>query len=151
MYEVLVFAGLLPAAMMTGLMTTLLVVFRPMWDRQPDDAAAVGFRDFVAHAAGNRILTALSLIPALCAAGIAVVGAPGTTELAYAVAGGGVYFVGFFLWTMIFNLPIYRAVAAWTDAPPYRDARALMRRFHLNNAVRLACALATSVLFFLAA
>ncbi|MGF6882844.1 hypothetical protein ABIA39_001786 [Nocardia sp. GAS34] len=55
------------------------------------------------------------------------------------------------IWTAIFNLPIYKAVAKWslTDDTP-ADVRTQIRRFHTPNLGRLTAALATSVLFFVA-
>ncbi|WP_429426338.1 hypothetical protein [Nocardia sp. GAS34] len=44
------------------------------------------------------------------------------------MTGGGVFLLGFFIWTAIFNLPIYKAVATWnlTEATP-ADVRTQMR------------------------
>ncbi|MFE3956813.1 anthrone oxygenase family protein [Nocardia sp. NPDC059091] len=68
-----------------------------------------------------------------------------------ALTGGEVFLVGFFLWTAIVNLPIYKAVAKWklAEATP-ADVRTQIRRFHTSNLGRLTAALATTVLFFVA-
>jgi hypothetical protein len=62
---------------------------------------------------------------------------------------GGQMVGGFFLWTALFNLPIYRAMAGWNETQS-GEVWPLLRRFHRANVVRLAAALALTVLFFLA-
>lgn len=154
MYQVLVFAAILASAMLVGLMTTLLSVMRAMWRQQSDRTAARSLQDFLRQAATNRVLSTLTIIPVISAIVIAFLGAPSTVKYDCALAGGGVFLVGFFLWTAMFNLPIYQAVSAWdlasnsTDTPV--DTRAVISRFHRVNTVRLSAALATSLLFLLA-
>ena len=151
MYLALVFVALLSAAMMVGLMTTLLTVMGPMWRRQSDDVAARSLQDFLRIAPGNPILQGLTVLPPAVGLAIVVIGAPAGGQYLCALLGGAVFAAGFTAWTVVVNLPIYRTVAAWslTAAPP--DFRAVLGQFQRANAVRLAAALATTVLFFLAA
>lgn len=151
MYRTLAFLAILSAAMLVGLMTTLLTVMRGMWNQQSDAGAARGFQDFLQHAATNRVLSTLTIIPIISAVWMAFLHAPDTTAKVCALTGGGVFLIGFFVWTAVFNLPIYKAVAKWdlTEAIP-DDVRTEIGRFHASNIGRLTAALATSVLFFLA-
>jgi predicted small integral membrane protein len=96
-------------------------------------------------------LSTLSILPVFCAIGLAFLPAPdATTKFWFAMAGGQSFLAGFFLWTAFFNLPIYRAVAAWPREVPAADARSLILRFHQANVVRLGASLLSSLLFFLA-
>lgn len=151
MYQVLIFLAILAAAMLVGLMTTLLSVMRSMWRGQDDDVAARSLQEFLRFAATNRILSTLTIIPILCSIVIAFLGAPTTGKYVFALTGGGVFLVGFFLWTAVFNLPIYKLVSGWDLASTPVDVRAVIGRFHRVNIVRLSAALITSGLFFLAA
>ncbi|HEY4453959.1 MAG TPA: DUF1772 domain-containing protein [Pseudonocardiaceae bacterium] len=150
MYQALVFAAILSSAMLVGLMTTLLSVMRAMWRQQTDHAAARSLQDFLRHAATNRVLSTLTILPIACAIAVAFLGGPTTAKYVCALSGGGVFLVGFFLWTAVFNLPIYKTVSQWdlTSAP--EDTRSIIGRFHRVNIVRLIAALATSLLFLLA-
>ena len=150
MYQVLIFAAILAAAMLVGLMVTLLSVMRSLWRSQADSAAAQSLRDFLRYAATNRVLSTLTIIPIVCSIAIGFLGAPTTTKYACALAGGGVFLVGFFLWTAVFNLPIYTTVSRWDLASTPADVRSIISRFHRVNIVRLSAALITSGLFFLA-
>ena len=150
MYKTFVFLAILSAAMLAGLMTTLLTVVRNVWREQSDEMAAKSFKGFLAHAATNRILSTLSIMPVISGIVIAFITAPHGKHPAYALVGGGIFLVGFFLWTAFFNLPIYKKVAAWdTDKVPV-DVRSVIKRFHRVNLVRLFAALVTSILFFMA-
>jgi uncharacterized membrane protein len=149
-YQVLVFVAILASAMLVGLMTTLLSVMRAMWRQQADQAAAGSLQDFLRHAATNRVLSTLTVVPLISAIAIAFIGAPTTAKYGFALAGGGIFLVGFFLWTAVFNLPIYRTVSGWDLASIPEDTRSIIGRFHRVNIVRLIAALATSLLFFLA-
>jgi uncharacterized membrane protein len=155
MYQLLIFTAILSTAMLAGLMTTLLIVMRPMWRQQTDDVAARSLRDFLRHASTNRILITVTNLPAICAIVIGFLGAPARSGYAFALAGGGVFLVGFLVCTALVNLPIYRAVLRWnleSDAEPARqEVRRALRRFHRSNVIRLGSALAASALFFLAA
>lgn len=150
MYRIVILVAILSAAMLAGLMGSLLVVFRPMWNRQTDEAASISFQQFLAVAATNRVLSTLSILPVVCGIVIIFLNAPSATKPVYAIIGGGIFLVGFFLWTAFFNLPIYRAVSAWNRDGHNPGSRQLIKRFHRVNTVRFAAALATSVLFFLA-
>ncbi len=150
MYNFIVYLALLSATMLVGLMTTLLTVMRSMWARQTDALAAQSFQQFLTYAATNRVLSTLSILPVICSIVIFFIGAPSTTQRTYDLIGGGVFFLGFFIWTGIFNTPIYMTVAKWDTAKTPDDVRSLLRRFHASNLVRLIATLATSILFFLA-
>ena len=150
MYQALAFVAILSAAMLVGLMTTLLTVMRAMWRQQTDEVAARSVQDFLRHAATNRVLSTLTIIPIVCAIVMAFLNAPTTAGHVCALVGGGVFLVGFFLWTAVFNLPIYKTVSQWDVASAPADTRVMIGRFHRVNTVRLTAALATSVLFFLA-
>ncbi|MBU3067829.1 DUF1772 domain-containing protein [Nocardia sp. NEAU-G5] len=151
MYRTLAFLAILSAAMLVGLMTTLLTVMRGLWNQQSEPDAARNFQDFLQHAGTNRVLSTLTIIPVISGVWMAFLHAPSSTAKVYALTGGGVFLLGFFIWTAIFNLPIYKAVAKWSlaDATP-ADVRTQIRRFHISNIGRLTAALATSVLFFVA-
>ncbi|GAB2520141.1 anthrone oxygenase family protein [Nocardia heshunensis] len=151
MYRTLDFLAILSAAMLVGLMTTLLTVMRGLWDEQPELEAARNFQAFLQHAGTNRILSTLTIIPIISAVWMAFLHAPSTTAKVCALTGGGVFLLGFFLWTAIFNLPIYKAVAKWnlTESTP-SDVRKQIRHFHASNLGRLTAALATTILFFVA-
>jgi uncharacterized membrane protein len=149
-YQAFVFAAILSSTMLVGLMTTLLTVMRAMWRAQADQAAAQSLRDFLAHAATNRVLSTLTVIPILSAIVIAFLGGPTPADHVRALVGGGVFLVGFFLWTAVFNLPIYRTVSQWDLASTPTDTRLIISRFHRVNTVRLIAALATSLLFLFA-
>ncbi|MBU3065454.1 DUF1772 domain-containing protein [Nocardia sp. NEAU-G5] len=151
MYRTLAFLAILSAAMLVGLMTTLLTVMRGLWNQQPELDAARNFQDFLQHAGTNRVLSTLTIIPVISGVWMAFLHAPDTTAKVCAVTGGGVFLLGFFIWTAIFNLPIYKAVARWnlTEATP-ADVRTQIRRFHTSNIGRLTAALVTAVLFFVA-
>ena len=150
MHEVLIYVAIVSAAMLAGLMTALLVVFRPMWNRQSDAIVRSGFSDFLHYAGTNRVLSTLSILPVLCGIGLIFARSPETAPFVFGILGGAVFLVGFFLWTAFFNLPIYRAVGTWTDDTPPGEVRALIHRFHMVNIVRLGSALAATVLFMLA-
>jgi len=150
MYSFVVYLALLSATMLVGLMTTLLTVMRPMWAKQAEALAAQSLQQFLTYAATNRVLSTLSILPVICSIVIFFIGAPRTTLLVYALCGGGVFLLGFFIWTAIFNLPIYRTVAKWDIAKAPDDVRSVLRRFHAVNLVRLAAAFAASILFFMA-
>jgi uncharacterized membrane protein len=146
----LIYTALLSSSMLAGLMAVLLAVMRKAWSAQPDLLAAREFKQFLTFAAKNRVLSTLSVLPVLCPA-LAVCFRPrGTPPLAFALGGCGVFLLGFFVWTALFNLPIYRAVERWDVAEVPADLRAMLRRFHTANAVRLAAALCASALFFVA-
>jgi uncharacterized membrane protein len=149
-YQAFAFVAILSAAMLVGLMTTLLTVMRAMWRQQTDQAAAHALQDFLRHAATNRVLSTLTVLPILSAIVIAFLGGPTTAKYVCALVGGGVFLVGFFLWTAVFNLPIYRTVSHWDLASTPTDTRRIIGRFHRVNIVRLIAALATSLLFLLA-
>ncbi|MFB9931858.1 anthrone oxygenase family protein [Amycolatopsis halotolerans] len=151
MYQVLIFAAILAAAMLVGLMATLLSVMRAMWRGQADDDAARNLQDFLRHAATNRILSTLTIIPIACSIALGFLGAPTAAKYACAMTAGGVFLTGFFLWTAVFNLPIYTTVSRWDLATTPADVRSVISRFHRVNAVRLCAALIASGLFFLAA
>ena len=150
MYSFIVYLALLSATMLVGLMTTLLTVMRAMWARQTDALAAQSFQQFLTYAATNRVLSTLSILPVICSIVIFFISAPSATQRVYALVGGGVFFLGFFIWTGIFNTPIYRTVAKWDTAKVPDDVRSLIQRFHMSNLVRLTATLAASILFFLA-
>ena len=149
-YEIFDFLALLSALMLAGLMTMLASVMRKIWREQNDAAAAASFKQFLKHAATNRILSTMSITPVVAAIAMAFVTRPTGAQVGYAYAGGSIFFVGFFLWTAFFNLPIYKAVDAWTLAEAPSDTRVQISRFHRSNAVRLVASLVTAVLFFLA-
>jgi uncharacterized membrane protein len=149
-YSFVVYLALLSATMLVGLMTTLLTVMRPMWARQTDVLAAQSLQQFLAYAATNRVLSTLSILPVICSIVIIFIGAKSTSQLVYALVGGGVFLLGFFIWTAIFNLPIYKTVTKWDTTQAPDDVRSILRRFHVVNLVRLTAAFATSILFFLA-
>jgi hypothetical protein len=151
MYHVLIFAAILAAAMLVGLMATLLGVMRSLWRSQDDGAAARSLQDFLRFAATNRVLSTLTIIPIVCSIAIGFLGAPTTAKYVCAVTGGGVFLAGFFLWTAVFNLPIYKMVSRWDPASTPGNVRSVISRFHRTNVVRLSAALITSGLFFLAA
>ncbi|HEY4388686.1 MAG TPA: hypothetical protein VGN34_29905, partial [Ktedonobacteraceae bacterium] len=108
MYSLVVYLALLSATMLVGLMTTLLTVMRSMWARQADAPAAQSLQQFLTYAATNRVLSTLSILPVICSIVIFFIGAPSITQLVYSLVGGSVFLLGFFIWTAIFNLPIYR-------------------------------------------
>jgi hypothetical protein len=145
-----VYLALLSATMLVGLMTTLLTVMRSMWAGQTDALAAQSFQQFLNFAATNRVLSTLSILPVICSIVIIFIGVPSLMKLVYVLAGGGVFLLGFFIWTALFNLPIYRTVATWDNARVPDNVRSIIGRFHVVNLVRLAAALACSILFFLA-
>lgn len=149
-YSFVVYLALLSAAMLAGLISTLLSVMRSMWARQTDVLAARSFQQFLAYAATNRVLSTLSILPVICAIVVIFIGAPSTSQLVYVLVGGGVFLLGFFIWTAIFNLPIYRSVAKWDTTKVPDNVRSLIRRFHLVNLARLTALLAASILFFMA-
>ncbi|MFJ9367585.1 anthrone oxygenase family protein [Nocardia sp. NPDC101769] len=151
MYRTLAFLAILSAAMLVGLMTTLLTVMRGLWNQQSEADAARSFQDFLKHAGTNRVLSTLTIIPIISAIWMAFLHAPDTTAKVCALTGGGVFLLGFFIWTAVFNLPIYKAVDKWrlAEATP-DDVRTEIRRFHASNLGRLTAATATSVLFFVA-
>ncbi|GAA1968548.1 DUF1772 domain-containing protein [Kitasatospora viridis] len=151
MYEALVFLAILSAAMLVGLMTTLLTVMRVIWRQQSDEDAARAFQDFLAKAGTNRVLSTLTVIPIVSSIVIAFTGAPNHAAYVCALVGGGVFLAFFFLWTAAFNLPVYKAVAQWGGEGAPADVRVMISRFHRSNSVRLCGAFATSLLFFLAA
>ena len=148
--SLVIYLALLSATMLVGLMTTLLTVMRSMWAKQTDALAAQSFQQFLTFAATNRVLSTLSILPVICSIVIIFIGAPSTTQRVYALVGGGVFFLGFFIWTGIFNTPIYRTVAKWNTTKAPDDVRSVLRRFHASNLVRLTATLVTSILFFLA-
>lgn len=149
MYQTFIFLAILSAAMLTGLMTTLLTVMRGVWRSESDEMAATNFKAFLAHAATNRALSTLSIMPVISGIVITFVSAPQGSHPLYAKIGAGVFFIGFFLWTAFFNLPIYKKVAAWKEGTAPADTRTLIGRFHQVNIVRLGAALAASILFFM--
>lgn len=136
--------------MLAGLMTALLTILRRTWRDQTDAEAAAGFKDFLRWAATDRILSTMSIAPVVAPIGMALVTKPNDAQIGYAYCGGTVFFFGFFLWTAVFNLPIYKAVRSWVVSPTPSDTRGQLRRFHRSNLVRLAAALTTATLFFLA-
>jgi uncharacterized membrane protein len=150
MYELLTFLALLSAAMLAGLMATLVSVMRVMWQREADTDAASHLQEFLRYAARNRVLSTLSIVPVIAAIAIVFVGAPSRGQLVYALLGGGLFLVGFFLVTAVFNLPVYNAIMGWDVAELPAGWRSVLGRLHLVNAVRLAAALASGTLFFLA-
>lgn len=150
MYKIFIFLAILSASMLAGLMATLLSVMRVMWRKQSDKDASKSFKDFLAHAATNRILSTLSITPVISAIVIAFLNKPDGTRSIYVYIGGGIWFLGFFLWTAFFNLPIYKAVAKWSDNETPNNGRELINRFHNVNIVRLLVSLVTSILFFMA-
>lgn len=150
MYQFLVFLAVMSAAMLVGVMTMLLTVMRVMWRQQSDAAAAASLHDFLRYAATNRLLGTLGILPVVCAIGIAFLGAPSATQYVYSLVGGAVFLVGFFVWTAVFNLPIYKAVSQWDLTPTPPEARSIINRFHRANTVRLAAGCATTMLYFLA-
>ena len=150
MYSFVIYVAELSATMLVGLMVTLLTVMRSMWAKQEDARAAQSFQQFLTYAATNRVLSTLSILPVICSIVTIFIGTPSTTQRIYAFVGGGVFFLGFFIWTGIFNTPIYRTVAKWDTTKIPGDVRSLIRRFHTSNLVRLTAVLATSILFFLA-
>jgi uncharacterized membrane protein len=150
MYDTFIFLAILSAAMLTGLMTTLLTVMRGVWLKDSDEVAARNFKSFLAHAATNRILSTLSIMPVISGIAIMFIDTPKGDHSIYAKIGAVVFLIGFFLWTAFLNLPIYKKVAAWNDDETPSDTRMLIRRFHTVNIVRLAAALSTTILFFIA-
>jgi uncharacterized membrane protein len=146
----LIYTALLSSSMLAGLMAVLLSVMRRVWAEQSNLSAAREFRQFLTFAAKNRLLSTLSVLPVLCPLLALCFRPRGAPYPAFALAGCGVFLVGFFIWTAIFNLPIYRAVDRWdvTEAPV--DLRVMLRRFHIANTVRLAAALCASAFFFVA-
>ncbi|WP_158888008.1 anthrone oxygenase family protein [Amycolatopsis anabasis] len=151
MYEVLVYLSVVSAAMLVGLMTTLLTVLRPIWAQQPEDAAARSFQTFLRFATPNPILLLLSFIPVISAIIIAFLDAPGTGEYVSALVGGGVFFVGYFACTALVNTPIYKIVMTWDPETSPEAVTPLLQRFHKVNLIRLAATVATTILFFAAA
>jgi uncharacterized membrane protein len=149
-YRIVNFLAVLSASMLAGLMTTLLTVMRRAWLDQTDAGAAASFKNFLNRAATNRVLSTLSITPVVSAIVMAFVAKPPNAHPRYAYIGGCVFFVGFYIWTGVFNLPIYKAVNAWNLSEAPTNTRRLILRFHLSNAVRLLASLATSALFFLA-
>ena len=149
-YDIFDFLALLNALMLAGVMTILSTVMHKMWREQNDADAAASFKRFLEYATTNRILSTMSITPVIAALVMAFVAKPAGSQAGYAYAGGGIFFVGFFLWTAFFNLPVYKAVNAWTLIETPSDTREQIGRFHRSNAVRLAASLVTAVLFFLA-
>ena len=149
-YDIFDFLALLSALMLAGLMTILSTVMRKMWREQNDADAAASFKHFLKCAATDRILSTMSITPVIAALVMAFVVQPKGAQVGYAYVGGGIFLVGFFFWTAFFNLPIYKAVDAWTLAEAPQDTREKIGRFHRSNAVRLVALLVTAVLFFLA-
>ena len=149
-YDIFDFLALLSALMLAGVMTILSTVMRKMWREQNDADAAASFKHFLKYAATDRILSTMSITPVIAALVMAFVAQPKGAQVGYAYVGGGTFLVGFFFWTALFNLPIYKAVDAWTLAEAPSDTREKIGRFHRSNAVRLAALLVTAVLFFLA-
>lgn len=149
-YEIFDFLALSSALMLAGLMTILASVMRKMWRDQNDADAAASFKHFLKYAATNRILSTMSITPVIAALVMAFVTRPTGAQVGYAYVGGSIFLVGFFLWTAFFNLPIYKAVDAWSLVEAPSDTRVQIGRFHRSNAVRLVTSLVTAVLFFLA-
>ena len=150
MYKTFVFLGILSAAMLTGLMTTLSSVMRDMWLKQSTEDASKGLKDFLASTGTGRILSTLSIMPVICGIVIAFASKPNGARPLYAYIGAGVFFVGFFLWTAFFNLPIYKEAENWNNGKAPNNVREVIARFHTVNIMRLLAALATSILFFMA-
>ncbi len=94
---------------------------------------------------GNGYVT---ILPVICGIVIAFVTAPNDAHPIFAYIGAGVFFVGFFLWTAFFNLPIYKEVQKWSYDNTPNNVRIIIARFHKVNIVRLLVALTTSILFF---
>ena len=149
-YDIFDFLALLSALMLAGVMTILSTVMRKMWREQNDADAAASFKQFLKYAATDRILSTMSITPVIAALVMAFVAQPKGAQVGYAYVGGGIFLVGFFFWTALFNLPIYKAVDAWTLVEAPLDTREKIGRFHRSNAVRLVALLVTAVLFFLA-
>lgn len=147
-YEICDFLALSSALMLAGLMTMLATVMSKIWREQNDAAAAASFKHFLKYAATNRILSTMSITPVIAALVMAFVTKPAGARVEYAYIAGCIFLVGFFLWTAFFNLPIYKAVDAWTLAEVPSDTRLQIGRFHCSNAVRLVAALVTALLFF---
>lgn len=150
-YELCDFLALASALMLAGLMTALSTIMRKLWRGQADAEAAAGFKGFLRWAATDRFLSTMSIVPVIAPFAMALAAKPKDAQAGYAYCGGAVFFIGFFLWTAIFNLPIYKAVRAWTPCPTPADTRVQIRRFHRSNLVRLGSALMTAALFFMAA
>jgi uncharacterized membrane protein len=154
MYRALVLAAAIMAAMMASLMAVLLAVMRPMWRDEEDATAARHLQDFLARASRNPLLIAFTVLPWLVGLAVLLIGAPSDGQRALAGAGGAVYLAGFTLWTVAFNLPLYRVVARWRlmpGAPAPSNFGTVLSSFHRANAVRLTAALTAAVLFLLAA
>lgn len=151
MYQLFVFLALFSAAMLAGLMATLLCVFRNLWMQQSDEMAARSFKEFLSFAVGNRLLATLTILPVICTVVIVFVAKPQAAQPLYAYVGGGVFLIFFFLWTAFFNLPAYKEVETWNPERLPDNMRARINRFHRFNAVRLMGASVASILFFLAA
>jgi uncharacterized membrane protein len=153
MARVMVVEAMIAAAMMAGLMTVLLVVMRPMWRAEGNDVAARHLQDFLALAARNPILVALTILPWVAAIAALLAGTGDADHAVLVAAGGAIYFAGFTAWTVLFNLPLYRRVAAWrltTDSPTSVDLHEILGRFDRANSVRFAAALIATLLFALA-
>lgn len=149
-YDICDFLALLSALMLAGLMAILSTVMRKMWREQNDAAAAANFKHFLKYAAADRILSTMSITPVIAALVMAFAAKPAGAQVGYAYVGGGIFLVGFFLWTAFFNLLVYKAVDAWPLGEAPSDTREQICRFHRSNAVRLVASLVTAVLFFLA-
>jgi Domain of unknown function (DUF1772) len=122
-YDIFDFLALLSALMLAGLMVILSTVMRKMWREQNDADAAAYFKHFLKYAAADRILSTMSITPVIAALVMAFAAKPTGAQVGFAYAGGGIFLVGFFLWTAFFNLPVYKAVDAWTLAEYRRVAR----------------------------
>lgn len=150
-YDIFDFLALLSAFMLAGLMAILSTVMCKIWRDQNDADAAANFKNFLKYAVSDRILSIMSITPVIAAFAMAFVAKPAGAQVGYAYAGGFIFFVGFFIWTTFFNLPVYKAVDAWTLIEAPSDTREQIGRFHRSNAVRLVASLVTAVLFYLAA
>jgi uncharacterized membrane protein len=149
-FDGLIFIALVSASALAGLMTALLVVMRKIWAGQTDAQAANSFKEFLGQAARNRVLSTLSVLPIVCPL-VAIFYHPERSgQLRFALVGCGIFLLGFYLWTGVFNLPIYRAVDRWDLTKTPDDVRAWLRRFHTANAVRLSASLCASAFFFAA-
>lgn len=149
-FDGLIFIALLSASMLAGLMVALLTVMRKVWARQDEATAAHSFKEFLTQAARNRVLSTLSVLPIVCPL-IAVFCRPGRSgQLKFALAGCSIFLLGFYVWTGLINLPIYRAVDRWDLTKTPDNVRTYLRRFHTANIVRLGALICASALFFAA-
>lgn len=96
-------------------------------------------------AKGHPVITVLTFGSFLLPGVLALVEPDGTAKLLYALA-CGVFLVGCFGVTLVFNFPIYREVIGWNTEPTALDWDRARTRFLAVNIIRFAAALSALVL-----